>query len=710
MRLKYFLMSSALIAMVHAWAVKPMGAAMYASQEDESPAYDIVGKDSTCSIFVYSPGPDAGLHLAYFSDKEKWVDVGRLWTSDSGEDLKDPKMYNPFVTKANDGTWRALWSVGTGKSNFAVAYSEDLLVWRPLEFPVVRERSVSDAVAYQMDDGSFDIYLRTDKGKRYVQGSSDFRVFQEDSLEASADDILWERDTATVGGHFYQGSEFDVPAVHLNYIRSWFRALAEDRREDSRPLPKTEKDLGEFVPEARLVIDVNRTKRISDKLMGVSIKDFRRAAVGGLDAEMLQNVDSMTVGSAPVYKKEWGGLLLHRGNSIEGKAEKHADVSYDVAFKARCRDGKNKSLVVALVDKSGLPIAEAKVKVLGTDWAEYKAVLTVTDKYKGDLTQGASLAIFPKGDNLASINLVSLKPQDTFKEHGLCRELAEAIADLQPKFVRFPGNQLHVRGMGTEDCFRFCSDVAAEPLPVLQADMQSVLDLMEWAKGKYSISAIEIVNDGLISTDFEKRYLAICKMMKQNYPGVEVIGTAGRSLWPSPDYVEGWKVAKDHRKLIDAVGERSVEQPGWFVNHQGNYDSYDRKQAKVCLSELASCGADEVDNALAEGVYLCHVERNGDIVERVSYAPFNNKVRASESYQMLKMFSTHRGDVYLESHLDMPEALKRYVGVSVVKDSNTGKTWLKVVNALPRKLKLSVSGMSNLEVVVEARKTAVWSL
>ena len=62
---------------------------------------------------------------------------------------------------------------------------------------------------------------------------------------------------------------------------------------------------------------------------------------------------------------------------------------------------------------------------------------------------------------------------------------------------------------------------------------------------------------------------------------------------------------------------------------------------------------------------------------------------------MQKMFGQHAGDLYISSVLSLPDALKKYVGTSVVKDSKSGKTWLKVVNGLPRTLKLSVSGLGN---------------
>ena len=77
---------------------------------------------------------------------------------------------------------------------------------------------------------------------------------------------------------------------------------------------------------------------------------------------------------------------------------------------------------------------------------------------------------------------------------------------------------------------------------------------------------------------------------------------------------------------------------------------------------------------------------------------------------MQKMFGQHAGDTYVVSELNLSAALKRYVGTSVVKDSKTGKTWLKVVNALPRTLKLQVSGLGDKVVEVKGRSAQVFEL
>ena len=88
----------------------------------------------------------------------------------------------------------------------------------------------------------------------------------------------------------------------------------------------------------------------------------------------------------------------------------------------------------------------------------------------------------------------------------------------------------------------------------------------------------------------------------------------------------------------------------------------------------------------------------------------NNNVRASESYKVQQMFGQHAGDTYIASTLAMPEAIRRYVGASVVKDSKTGKTWLKVVNALPRTLRLKLGGLGNRTVELKARSSNVFDL
>ena len=115
----------------------------------------------------------------------------------------------------------------------------------------------------------------------------------------------------------------------------------------------------------------------------------------------------------------------------------------------------------------------------------------------------AVLAIVPQNIGKYGLDMISLFPQKTFKgrKNGLRADLAQAIADIHPRFVRFPGGCLahgdgidniydwkgsigalearkpmpniwryhQTRGLGYYEFFQFCEDINAEPLPVIAA-------------------------------------------------------------------------------------------------------------------------------------------------------------------------------------------------------------------------------------------------
>jgi len=109
----------------------------------------------------------------------------------------------------------------------------------------------------------------------------------------------------------------------------------------------------------------------------------------------------------------------------------------------------------------------------------------------------------PSEAHAVDLDMISLFPQKTFhhRKNGLRADLAQTIADLRPRFVRFPGGcvahgdgleniyrwkntigNLENRkpdfniwgyhqtfGLGYYEYFQFCEDIGAEPLPVLAA-------------------------------------------------------------------------------------------------------------------------------------------------------------------------------------------------------------------------------------------------
>jgi alpha-L-arabinofuranosidase len=178
------------------------------------------------------------------------------------------------------------------------------------------------------------------------------------------------------------------------------------------------------------------------------------------------------------------------------------------------------------------------------------------------------------------------------------------------------------------------------------------------------------------------------------------------------------------------VDEHYYESTGWFMHHRDYYDNYPRTLAggkpspKVYLGEYAASTnvkRPNVETALAEAIYLTDVERNGNIVEMTSYAPMlskdghsnwnpdmiyfgNTSVRTTPAYDVQRLFSVYGGDRYISSKIEVQGSqsdtnagnfeLSHRLAASFVRDTKTGKRYLKLINALPVPLQLSIHGLS----------------
>ena len=172
---------------------------------------------------------------------------------------------------------------------------------------------------------------------------------------------------------------------------------------------------------------------------------------------------------------------------------------YDFSMFSKIMNGKKGGkTVIRLMSKDGKELARTTLSVSSRDWRKQTAVLkAVAD------ADSALLAISPQVEGEYALDMISLFPQKTFKGHknGLRADLAQAIADIHPRFVRFPGGCLahgdgvdniynwketigplearksapniwryhQTRGLGYFEYFQFCEDIGAEPLPVVAA-------------------------------------------------------------------------------------------------------------------------------------------------------------------------------------------------------------------------------------------------
>ena len=494
--------------------------------------------------------------------------------------------------------------------------------------------------------------------------------------------------------------------------------------------------------------------------------------------------------------KGWKGYGLQ--NDGFGGMVLKAGAKYDFSMRMS-NIGGAKQVRVALVEPQGrgkdpklladatFDIAaheNAQVKngklVAKENWREYKATLTPN----ADCLK-AALQILVLNDGDLYLDDVSLMPQDTYKGHGLRKDLAQALADLHPKFMRFPGGCVvhgggdgfwntyrwkntigprHQRiqlkntwgyhqsmGLGYYEYFQFCEDLGMEPVPILPCGVscqgtnggwnmwptqaqdvvrmdemdewvQDALDLIEWANGDpatskwarmraeqghpkpFNLKYLGIGNEEKISPEFNERFKYIYKKVTEKHPEIVIVGTAGPGSHPkNPDYEAGWKLADELQMPI--IDEHYYEKHDYFLKSR-QYDQYPRdRKTKVYLGEYAAKDKKLID-ALAEGLYLLHVERNADVVTMTSYAPLFAKKGATNwnpdliyfdnerpyltcSYYIQQLFGLSSGQYFYGDCVsfegDAPGVVQPqedvHYGQSVVLNTKTRRLFVKLCNA-----------------------------
>jgi alpha-L-arabinofuranosidase len=327
------------------------------------------------------------------------------------------------------------------------------------------------------------------------------------------------------------------------------------------------------------------SKQISPDLFGIFFEDISYAADGGLYGELVQNrsfeYTPSDVDNWNPRRNNWSaftaweytnpgyaygkmeiesGAPLNPNNShyivltiedvgsggvglinygFDGIAIK-AGERYNFSVFVKQLSAEGIPLNVSLQSKKGEVYGEATFSTDSKDWKKYFATITANKN-----ADSAKLVILAKEKGKLALDMVSLFPEKTFRNrpNGLRADLAQAIADLHPKFMRFPGgclvhgdglgnmyrwkntigpieqrteqrniwNYHQTVGLGYYEFFLFCEDIGAKPLPIVAAGVscqnsggtwrlgstgqkaipmdemqdyiQEVLDLIEWANG-----------------------------------------------------------------------------------------------------------------------------------------------------------------------------------------------------------------------------------
>ena len=584
-------------------------------------------------------------------------------------------------------------------------------------------------------------------------------------------------------------------------------------------------------------------KAISDNLIGIFFEDISSSADGGLYAELIQNGsfeyspaerDGWGAGTAwkqvrpghslgtlevrksdgihannPTYMRlkvervkeyydyqGWKGFGLENEGfkGISVKAGAHYDFS---VFLRNIGAAKQVRIVLGIPQGWGKDpklLADATIDVKDNAWRKYETVLT-----PGEDCTNAVLQMLVLNQGEIDVDMVSLMPQDTYKGHGLRKDLAQALADLHPRFMRFPGGCVvhgggdgfwntyrwkttvgpketrrglkntwgyhQSMGLGYYEYFQFCEDLGMAPLPILpcgvscqgtnggwgmkdqaqdvvpMAEMdewvQDALDLIEWANGDantkwgrvraeaghpkpFGLKYLGIGNEERISPEFCERFRYMYKKIMEKHPEIIIVGTAGPGSHPgNPDLENGWKLADELGMPI--IDEHYYEKRDYFLTSR-QYDNYPRdRKTKVYLGEYAAKDKKLID-ALAEGLYLLHVERNADIVCMTSYAPLFAKKDATNwnpdmiyfdnerpyltcSYYVQQLFGLSSGQYYYGDCVNIADATNLQ-GQSVILNTKTRRLYVKMVNASADTKKATVN-LSRFGLKKQATKTVL---
>lgn len=451
------------------------------------------------SVYIFPYTRSGGwCHLAWSSDGKYWNDLGnkfRFFRSDFGN---RKTMINPRLIKGADGVWHGIWQLSTTGKAYGYTCSLDLIRWTP-------------QVYFEKGDESYEKYS----------------VYINEALGGIKQQIVLSGDTLC-------GYVQSISRKHLENILAYVTYKQVCMRNESE---RMEQDSVRFADlnSVKVSIDIhrNQVKSISDNLIGVFFEDLNYAADGGLYAELIQNRDFEYSSKDGNPDKEWnskyawsvegeniffdidrkdpihfnnihyavldvkspGGKFCNKGfdGIVLQKNEK-----YDFSFFVKVLDGGRSRFKIALIGNDNKELAKTVITTIGHEWKQKKAVLTAREG-----ADNAKLIITPLDNGRYGLDMVSLFPQRTFKnrKNGLRADLAQMIADLKPKFVRFPGGCLahgdgldniydwkgsigplearkplpniwryhQTRGLGYFEYFQFCEDIGAEPIPVIAA-------------------------------------------------------------------------------------------------------------------------------------------------------------------------------------------------------------------------------------------------
>jgi alpha-L-arabinofuranosidase len=446
---------------------------------------------------------------------------------------------------------------------------------------------------------------------------------------------------------------------------------------------------------AKISVDVaHPTHEIAPTLWGIFFEDINLSADGGIYPELVRNRSFEDSATQPDYWKITGATATIDGHDPLNTFNLHnLRVNMDGPFtlendgywgmnivsgnsytlKLAAHSGNfTGPLTAKIVSSTGQTLASGEISDIGRNWEYHSLDLTAAG---GD--PKSYLEIFGTGSGTLFLDMISLMPDKTWKNHGLRGDLADALKNLHPSFMRFPGGSwiegddvAHIyhwkdtigdvdtrtplwntwgynttQALGFYEYLKLCEDLGAEPLfgincGIALGDKDVPLSRMgQWIQD--ALDAIEYANSPTNSvwgglraqaghpapfnlkymeignenggTNYAARWALLVNAIRAKYPEIQLITTS-----PTRDGVHPIEPRPD---IID---EHYYEWPEAFMRRSTQYDHYDRKGPKIFIGEYAvtqNVGQGNLRAAIGEAAFMTGMERNSDIVEMASYAP-----------------------------------------------------------------------------------------
>ncbi|TWJ04540.1 alpha-N-arabinofuranosidase [Mucilaginibacter frigoritolerans] len=351
--------------------------------------------------------------------------------------------------------------------------------------------------------------------------------------------------------------------------------------------------------------------QVRPTMYGIFFEDINMAGDGGVYAELVKNrsfeFKDPLMGWDEVKQDKADGsiLILNRGEAnpnnpryiqISSKSAKgyglinegfrgmgiKKDNRYNFSVLAKMEEASAISLQIELVNGKGEIIGSTTVSPSSKQWKKYTASFIATET-----EPKASLRVLLKGIGSVDLDMISLFPQDTWKQRpgGLRADLVQKLADMKPGFLRFPGGcivegrELDTRyqwkrtigdvanrrmivnrwntefahrqtpdyyqsfGLGFLEYFEMAEDIGASPLPIINCGMACQFNSCELVPlnqlGPYVQDALDLIEfaNGPVNSTWGKKRAALGHPKPFNLTMMGV----GNEQW-GPQYIERYKI------------------------------------------------------------------------------------------------------------------------------------------------------------------------